>query len=95
VPLFPGTNGRWSVVVDAIQVNGANISLTSTVPKAPNGSLVVLMDTGTPTASLPSDILYAVYSQMPGVSVAVVDNDGTLFFIVPCNTSAIVTVVIG
>jgi saccharopepsin len=93
VPLFPGNNDRWSVVVDALQVDGVNITLVSTVPNAPSGSIVALMDTGTPTATLPMNLLYALYSQIPGVSVAVIE--GNLFFLIPCNTTSIVTMVIG
>ncbi|KAJ7694404.1 aspartic peptidase domain-containing protein [Mycena rosella] len=93
IPLFPGDNGRWSIVVDALTVDGKDIPLVSTVPNAPNGSLVVLMDTGTPTATLPADLLYALYSHIPGASVSV--DDDLMWFAVPCNTSAIITVFIG
>ncbi|KAJ7659832.1 aspartic peptidase domain-containing protein [Mycena rosella] len=93
LPLFPGTNGRWSILVDAISVDGVGIPIGSVVPNAPNGSLVVLMDTGTPTASLPPDILYAIYSQIPGASVAVQDDQ--MLFVIPCNSTSIVTVTIG
>ncbi|KAJ7447615.1 hypothetical protein FB451DRAFT_1567455 [Mycena latifolia] len=58
-------------------------------------SLVALMDTGTSTGTLPPDILYAVYSHIPGASVTVQGNGELMLFIVPCNTSAIITVVIG
>jgi hypothetical protein len=93
VPLFPGDNGRWSVLVDRINVNGMDVPLTSAVPNAPNGSIVAVMDTGTPTATLPPDILYGIYSQIPGALVGV--NGSDMAFLIPCNTSAIVTVVIG
>ncbi|KAJ7830150.1 aspartic peptidase domain-containing protein [Mycena olivaceomarginata] len=93
VPLFPGDNGRWSVLVDRINVNGMDVPLTSAVPNAPNGSIVAVMDTGTPTATLPPDILYGIYSQIPGALVGV--NGSDMVFLIPCNTSAIVTVVIG
>jgi hypothetical protein len=93
VPLFPGNNGRWSVLVDRINVNGVDIPLASSVLNAPNGSIVAVMDTGTPTATLPPDILYALYSQIPGATVQVQGQN--MRFIIPCNTSTIVTVVIG
>ncbi|KAJ6572537.1 aspartic peptidase domain-containing protein [Mycena vulgaris] len=93
LPLFPGDNGRWSVLVDSLDINGVNIPLVSNVPNAPNGSLVVVMDTGTPGTTFPPDILYALYSQIPGASVFV---EGELMaFVIPCNTSLIVTAVIG
>ncbi|KAF7349856.1 Acid protease [Mycena venus] len=93
IPLFPGDNGRWSVLVDRINVNGVDLVLESAVPNAPNGSIVAVMDTGTPTATLPPDLLYALYSQIPGAIVGVQDGDMT--FIIPCNTSTMITVVIG
>ncbi|KAJ6528228.1 hypothetical protein DFH09DRAFT_1413679 [Mycena vulgaris] len=31
IPLFPGDNGRWSILVDAINVNGNDIPLVSSV----------------------------------------------------------------
>ncbi|KAJ7830155.1 aspartic peptidase domain-containing protein [Mycena olivaceomarginata] len=93
VPLFPGNNGRWSVLVDGLSVDGVDVPLTSTVPNAPSGSFAVLMDTGTPTATLPADILYGLYSQIPG---ALLGLDGeNMIFLIPCNTSSIVTVSIG
>ncbi|KAJ6526178.1 aspartic peptidase domain-containing protein [Mycena vulgaris] len=93
LPLFPGDNGRWSVLLDSLDINGVNIPLVSNVPNTPNGSLVVVMDTGTPGTTLPPDILYALYSQIPGASVFV---EGELMaFVIPCNTSVIVTAVIG
>ncbi|KAJ7768666.1 aspartic peptidase domain-containing protein [Mycena maculata] len=91
VPLFPGGDGRWSILVDSINVDGTDLPLgASQVPNTPDGSLVVLMDTGTPTMSLPPDVLYALFSHIPG---ALFDADEAIF-IIPCNTTAIVTVVI-
>ncbi|KAJ7478399.1 aspartic peptidase domain-containing protein [Mycena latifolia] len=93
VPLFPVGTTRWSVLVDSMNIDGVDIPLTSGVPNAPNGSLVAVLDTGTPTSTLPPAILYALYSQIPGAFVSV--NGSEIDFVVPCNTSALVTVVIG
>ncbi|KAJ7478395.1 aspartic peptidase domain-containing protein [Mycena latifolia] len=93
IPLFPGDNLRWSILIDSIDVNGIDIPLVSTVPNAPAGKFVAVLDTGTPTGALPPDILYALYSQIPGASVAVVGDN--MRFLVPCNTSSIVTVIMG
>ncbi|KAJ7215896.1 aspartic peptidase domain-containing protein [Mycena pura] len=90
VPLFPGGNGRWSVLVDSMNVNGVDIPLTSVLPATPSGKLVAVMDTGTPTATLPPDVLYALYSNIPGALYSAEDD----IFIIPCDTSAVVTVVI-
>ncbi|KAJ7487062.1 aspartic peptidase domain-containing protein [Mycena latifolia] len=93
VPLFPVGTTRWSILVDSMNINGVDIPLTSGVTNAPNGSLVAVLDTGTPTSTLPPAILYALYSQIPGAFVAV--NGSEIDFVVPCNTSALVTVIIG
>ncbi|KAJ6549589.1 hypothetical protein DFH09DRAFT_1320065 [Mycena vulgaris] len=69
LPLFPGGNGRWSILVDSLDVDGVDIPLVSNVPNAPDRTLVAVMDTGAPVDYLPPDILYALYSQIPGASV--------------------------
>ncbi|KAK7065094.1 peptidase A1 domain-containing protein [Favolaschia claudopus] len=54
IALFPGSNanGRWSVPIDSISLDGVDIPFTpSTVPGAPQGKLIALMDTGTPLLS--------------------------------------------
>ncbi|KAF7300822.1 Peptidase A1 domain-containing protein [Mycena kentingensis (nom. inval.)] len=93
VPLFPGNNGRWSVLLDAIFVGDAEIALGSAVPTTPQGKLVALMDTGTPAASLPFDMWYALYSNIPGAMFGY--DAETPVFIIPCATNVVVTVVIG
>ncbi|KAJ7484750.1 hypothetical protein FB451DRAFT_1233397 [Mycena latifolia] len=60
LPLFPG-EGSWNILVDGISVDGVNVSLPqSTVPNAPAGKISMLMDTGTPTGSLPSSSQYTL-----------------------------------
>lgn len=90
IPLFPGNNGRWSILVDSIHNNGVNIPLRSSVPGAPAHKLVVLMDTGTHTATLPPDIWYALYSQIPGAMFSA----HAMKFVIPCQSTPIVSVVI-
>ncbi|KAJ6526177.1 hypothetical protein DFH09DRAFT_1286015 [Mycena vulgaris] len=86
-------NGRWSILVDSLDVDGGDIPLVSNLPNAPDGTFVVVMDTGAPAAYFPPDLLYTVYWQIPGASVFV--EGDAMKFIIPGNTSAIVTVVIG
>jgi hypothetical protein len=95
VPAFPGDGSYpvWNLLVDVIQVDGVSIPLVSVVPNAPSGVFAAMMNTGTPRASFPPDILYALYSQIPGASVGLID--GEMQFSVPCNTIAIVRVIIG
>ncbi|KAJ7120763.1 aspartic peptidase domain-containing protein [Mycena crocata] len=97
VPLFPGGNLRWSVLVDGIDVDGVRIPLISNVPGTRvtrcAGSIVAVMDTGTPTAAFPPDLLYAIYSQIPNAYVMAEGNN--MVFVIPCNTTSVVTIVIG
>ncbi|KAJ7110704.1 aspartic peptidase domain-containing protein, partial [Mycena crocata] len=93
VPLFPANSPAWSILVDAITVDGVNVPLVSTVPNAPSGKFVAAIDSGTTLATLPPDILYALYSQIPGATVTI--DDDQIKFVIPCNTTSVVTVVIG
>ncbi|KAJ7679752.1 aspartic peptidase domain-containing protein [Mycena rosella] len=91
IPLFPGDNFRWSILIDRVNINGVDVPLVSTVPNATNGSLVAVLDTGTPPMTFPPDILYAIYSQIPSASFKKEDDS----FIIPCNASMILTAFIG
>ncbi|KAJ7430078.1 aspartic peptidase domain-containing protein [Mycena latifolia] len=93
--IFPATNGRWTILVDDISIDGTNISLpTSTVPNAPTGKLVVLLDTGNPNTDLPSELVDSIYSAIPGARYRPSDHGGFVYEI-PCNTTSIVTVYMG
>ncbi|KAJ7107853.1 aspartic peptidase domain-containing protein [Mycena epipterygia] len=93
LPLFPGAADkvltRWSILVDNISVNGRAVSLPpSTVQGAPAGKIAALLDTGTPNGVLPSTLLDAIYSQIPG---SLYDNAWTI----PCETTTIVAIEMG
>ncbi|KAJ6534330.1 aspartic peptidase domain-containing protein [Mycena capillaripes] len=95
VPLFPGDNGVWSVLLDGISVDGVNVPLPlSNVFKAPAGKNVVVLDTGTPTAQLPQQLVDAIYTKIPGAKT-VEDESGELIWTVPCNTTTSVSIQIG
>ncbi|KAJ6467677.1 aspartic peptidase domain-containing protein [Mycena vitilis] len=67
VQLFPGTNGRWSVLVDSISMNNVSITLPkSTVRNAASSKVVALLDTGTENFMIPDKLLNAIYSAIPG-----------------------------
>jgi hypothetical protein len=98
IPVFPGVevNGRWTFVVDSIDIDGVGIPLTSEVPGTPDGKFVALMDTGTTLGNLPPGVFYALYSNIPGALVGFVGTGPYDFtFIIPCNTTSMLTVVIG
>ncbi|KAJ7727420.1 aspartic peptidase domain-containing protein [Mycena maculata] len=91
IPLFPGTNGRWSIQIDGISLDNVSIAVTpSTVAGTPPGKIVALMDTGTPTASFPADFIDRLFSAIPG-SVQAADGSWTI----PCDTTSILSVEIG
>jgi hypothetical protein len=90
IPVFG--NNRWNLPLDAIAVNGIALPIPkSVVSSNPTGKLIVLMDSGTPTAFLPVELFNAIYGNIPGALFSA----STGQFIIPCNTTAIVTVVLG
>ncbi|KAJ7753950.1 aspartic peptidase domain-containing protein [Mycena maculata] len=94
LPLFPGGNQRFSILVDGFSIDGASISPPpSTVPGAPAGKIVALIDTGTPTAQIPQQLFDAIYGKIPGAIL--ITADGTSIWTVPCNTTAILSIEIG
>ncbi|KAJ7185059.1 hypothetical protein C8R46DRAFT_1026873 [Mycena filopes] len=66
LPLFHLGMPRWNILVDAIDVDGVNVTMPPSVAGAPHGKLVAQMDTGTPTGILPTDLIASIYSAIPG-----------------------------
>ncbi|KAJ7118392.1 aspartic peptidase domain-containing protein [Mycena epipterygia] len=96
IPIFPPDKPRWNLLLDAVTVDGNAMPIpasvvTSTAAATPAGKIVVLMDTGTPTAQMPADLVNAIYSSIPGALFSSSQQN----WIIPCNTTSIVTVVIG
>ncbi|KAJ7073298.1 aspartic peptidase domain-containing protein, partial [Mycena belliarum] len=94
VPLFPGNNGRWSVLIDGMSIGGIDIPLTgwpSWVRGAPRGKLVALLDTGAPGALVPDLVYRFIYSHIPGAIFSQSDSSWT----VPCNMTSILSIKIG
>lgn len=83
---------HWSVVVDAMLVNGQRFSFTtSRITGVPKGSIVAALDTGFSLPPLAPAAVDAIYGSIPG---AVYDDDSQLW-LVPCNGSTDVTFVLG
>ncbi|KAJ7445432.1 aspartic peptidase domain-containing protein [Mycena latifolia] len=93
IQIFPPEKRRWSLTLDGVTVDGTPVpipaSTVQSVTPVAAGNLIILMDTGTPTASLPIDLFNAIYSRIPGAIL----SGPTGQFIVPCNTTTIVTVI--
>ncbi|KAJ7476322.1 aspartic peptidase domain-containing protein [Mycena galericulata] len=93
-----GIGDRWRILVDSISVDGVAVPLpSSTLSNAPVGSLATIMDTGTPTASVPPAVISSVFSQIPGAVFKAVDfpTGAVQVWTVPCNTTTIVSVGMG
>ncbi|KAJ7091765.1 aspartic peptidase domain-containing protein [Mycena epipterygia] len=103
IPVFPAIVDRWRIAVDGFSVDGVDVPLpSSVVSTTPAGKLATLLDTGTPTASLPGPLIDSIFSKIPGSSLTVVDGltlDGVgipgPIWTVPCNTTSIVSVGMG
>jgi hypothetical protein len=89
VPVFPPS---WNFLVDGIFVGQDLLPFPlSTVKGTPAGKAVVLMDTGNPSGTFPKSVVDALYSSIPGSVFS--ESDGA--WVVPCNTTTIVTFSIG
>jgi hypothetical protein len=96
IPLFPSDNGVWSMLLDGISVDGVDIPLPpSTLNDTPAGKAVMILDTGTPTNLLPQQLRDAIYSQIPGTVFELIEDFGVELWVIPCNTTTIVSVYIG
>ncbi|KAJ6538808.1 aspartic peptidase domain-containing protein [Mycena vulgaris] len=98
IPLLPGALARWRIAVDSFSVDGVDVPLpSSVVSTAPAGKLAMILDTGTPTASLPSPLIDSIFSRIPGSLLKVLDGTGIPdpIWTVPCNTTSIVSVGMG
>ncbi|KAG8776142.1 hypothetical protein FRC12_001077 [Ceratobasidium sp. 428] len=99
IPVFTVDSGRlgyWSVLLDAIEINGVNQTLNSTVTigdtKPPAGKLSVMLDTGYSSPQIPEDIFHALYSSMGGILA----QDGTnTSYAVPCMAESHFTFYVG
>ncbi|KAJ7511137.1 aspartic peptidase domain-containing protein, partial [Mycena galericulata] len=98
IQIVAGKFDRWRILVDSISVDGVDVSLPSSmISNVPDGSLATILDTGTPTASVPPAVISSVFSQIPGAIFKVVDGllDTSEVWTVPCNTTTIVSVGMG
>ena len=84
-------DGRWTVLIDGIAVNGKNFTFKgkSKVKGVPEGKLLGLLDSGASVPSIPEDAADFLYGSILGS----VKHNGLWF--VPCEASANVTWYIG
>ncbi|KAJ7185064.1 aspartic peptidase domain-containing protein [Mycena filopes] len=92
ININPPDGGRWTIPLDGITVDGKPVALPpSEVAKTPRGKMTVLLDTGTPSAGIPLALFNAIYGNIPGALWSASQNQS----VIPCNTTAIVTVIFG
>ncbi|KAI0792121.1 aspartic peptidase domain-containing protein [Abortiporus biennis] len=88
--VFRQTSTWWGVPIESLVVNGVTKQLPKSVR---NGTLVAALDTGFSLPPLPPAMVDSIYSSMPGAVWVNASEPGT--WIVPCNSTANVTLTIG
>ncbi|KAG9077686.1 hypothetical protein FS749_010393 [Ceratobasidium sp. UAMH 11750] len=87
----------WSILLDAITINGQNQTLSSTVTGGdttpPAGKLAVVLDTGYSLPQLTTQLAHDIYTSMGGVLVK--DDNTNSTYAVPCMAEANLTFYIG
>ncbi|KAG9078677.1 hypothetical protein FS749_009266 [Ceratobasidium sp. UAMH 11750] len=83
----------WSILLDAIAINGQNQTLSSTVTGGdttpPAGKLAVVLDTGYSLPQLTTQLAHDIYTSMGGVLVKEDNTNST--YAVPCMAEANLT----
>ncbi|KAJ7242152.1 aspartic peptidase domain-containing protein [Mycena haematopus] len=92
IPQTPANAGVWSIVMDSFSVGGQKIKWPSTIPSAPAGKNIVLLDTGTTNILMPEAQVTAIYSSIPGAVLSPNSNIPLVQFstttdvwVVPCT----------
>ncbi|QRV89659.1 aspartyl protease [Ceratobasidium sp. AG-Ba] len=89
IPIFSYNSTEliyWSIILDAIAINGQNQTLSSTVTggdnKPPEGKLAVVLDTGYSLPQLTTQLAHDIYTGMGGVLYEGDKTNST--YVVPC-----------
>ncbi|KAF8062507.1 aspartic peptidase domain-containing protein [Lyophyllum atratum] len=88
---FPRGGTRWTTLLDSILIDGVPVGISSMINGVPAGNAIALIDTGSPTGVFTKDIMEKIFSRISG---AVYDPDSEVW-IVPCNSTANVELVLG
>lgn len=84
-------SNRWTVALEGISVNGNNHTFMAPRSNITQpGTLVALLDSGTPDCIVPVDVLDFIYGNIPG---SLKGSDGLWY--TPCLNSANVTLAFG
>ena len=83
---------HWSIVMDAMKVNGQAFSFNkSRISGTPKGKIVAALDTGFSFPPLPPAAVDAIYGSIPGALYDTISQ----VWLVPCNGSTNLTFVFG
>ncbi|KAG9102469.1 hypothetical protein FRC06_002003 [Ceratobasidium sp. 370] len=100
IPIFSFSSTKliyWSVLLDAITINGQNQTLSSTVAGGdttpPAGKLAVVLDTGYSLPQLTTQLAHDIYTSMGGVLLKEDNTNST--YVVPCMAEANLAFYIG
>ncbi|QRV89660.1 aspartyl protease [Ceratobasidium sp. AG-Ba] len=99
IPIFSRNSTEltyWSIILDAIAINGQNQTLSSNVAggdiKPPEGKLAVLLDTGYSLPQFTTQLVHDIYTGMGGVLYKRDETNST--YVVPCMTEGNLTLYI-
>lgn len=82
-----GSDGFWTIPLDAITVNGNTATLSS-------GNTAAI-DTGTTLIAMPDSVLEQVFSQIPGAQPAQMSSSSEGFYSIPCSSNNVVSLRFG
>jgi len=91
---FPNGTGRWTTLLEGVHVDGYAIELKPTLAGVPRGQHLALLETGDPTALLPTYLLDAIYSRIDGAEPFEYEDLGKVW-VVPCNITTSVSFTFG
>ncbi len=85
-------SSHWSIVMDAMNVNGKPFAFNrSRITGAPKGTVVAALDTGFSFPPLPAPAVDAIYSSIPGAEF----DEQSGMWIVPCTAATNLSFVFG
>ncbi|KAF8306452.1 acid protease [Clavulina sp. PMI_390] len=82
---------RWNILIDKYETLSGNATFKSAVPNVSSGQGVMLLDSGTAYAYAPSDMVNAMYQNVPGATFSSSAGQWT----VPCNQQVFLGIWIG
>ncbi|KAJ8514273.1 hypothetical protein ONZ45_g8174 [Pleurotus djamor] len=88
---------HWAVLVDGIRVGNRSLPLNSSVPSAPEGKAVAILDSGFSLPPLPLYIIDSIYESIPGALRVpdIPEHDLHGRWMIPCDYAIDLSITIG